>query len=205
MRKEVKGVRKATGEKNGKNETLELLGKIRTNDDSSFEKLAEIYRPLLVSVAASFDATAKEEGLGSVFADLMQELSLALYRAAMTFDVSQDKVTFGNYAKRCLNNCAISALRKSRSAARRETKVKDSLKKEHGHGPFASESTDRAVSLDDAKNILSRYEYEIFSKYVDGESVADIAAELGRSAKSVSNALFRCKSKLKAYLPRQRT
>jgi len=177
-----------------------LLEKIKDGDEAAFENLAEVYRPLLLSVASSFDATAKNEGINDIFADLNQELTLALYRAARTFDTDQDKVTFGNYAKRCLKNCAISFLRKSRSAKRREQKVKTTLKKEQKvfTPPFPQDTDGNGKSaLESAKAILSPYEFKIFSKYIDGERVSDISHEVGKSAKSVSNAIFRCKAKVK--------
>ncbi len=184
-----------------KEELNVLLQRIKSGDELAFEALTKQYNPLLTSVAASFDLTARGEGLNAIFADLFQELTIALFKAAGTFDTEQDKVTFGNYAKRCLNKCAISFLRKTRSAARREERLKNSLKKEHkSASPFSDiPNKDGISALNAAKSILSPYEYGIFVKYFDGVSVADIAKETGKSAKSVSNAIFRCKTKIKKY------
>ena len=184
-----------------------LLLKVAGGDDAAFETLVDAYRPLLLSVSSSFDATARDEGIGSIFSDLNQELTLALYRAAVTFDRTQDKVTFGSYAKRCLRNCAIAALRRSRSAARRYEKAKSTLKKEQKSGMsfYDGVSRDAGAVLVFAKTVLSPYEYGIFVKYIEGMAVGEIASELGRDAKSVSNAVYRCKAKVKRlYLDRDR-
>ena len=119
----------------------------------------------------------------------------------MTFRIDQDKVTFGNYAKKCINNCAISFLRKSVSAAKRERKVRNTLKSEqraNGLLPDISEKDAKSL-LDAAARILSHYEYSIFADYIAGEPVRNISVKAGRDAKSVSNALFRCKTKIKKY------
>ena len=179
----------------------DLLLKIRNGDETAFESLAEKYKPLILSAATKYEAVSRENGVSGIFADLSQELTLALYRAAKTYNVDQDKVTFGNYAKKCINNCAISFLRKSLSAARRERKVRNTLKTEqraHGLIPDISEKDAKSI-LDAAAKILSRYEYSIFADYIAGEPVRNIAVKAGRDAKSVSNALFRCKTKIKRY------
>ena len=188
----------------GEEVVVDLLMKIRNGDEAAFETLAEKYKPLLLSTAAKYDGAARDNGIYGVFADLYQELTLALFRAAGTFRVDQDKVTFGNYAKKCINNCAVSFLRRSVSAAKRERKVRNTLKAEHrasGLIPDISEKDAKSL-LDAASGILSHYEYSIFAYYIAGEPVRSIAAKVGRDAKSVSNALFRCKAKIKRYYER---
>ncbi len=180
-------------------ELKDLLDRINHGDEHSFEILIERYRPLLTSVAASFEASAKEEGIFGIYPELYQDLTLSLYRAAVTFDSVQNKVTFGKYAKKCAENCAISALRKYRTAARRDRKVKSNLKKEQKSSRFISDlpAADAASLLSQVKDDLSSYEFDVLSKYLDGMKIADIAKETGKSAKSVSNAVFRCKAKVR--------
>ena len=45
--------------------------------------------------------------------------------------------------------------------------------------------------------VLSDYEYKMLMLYADGKTPRRIAQETGQSAKSVSNALFRARTKLK--------
>ena len=176
-----------------------MIEKIKLGDDRSFELLSVRYKPLITGTAHSFDTTAKGEGITGFFADIRQELTYALYKAALSFDTKQEKVTFGLYAKRCLENRAISLLRKFRSEKRRESDLKKSLEKQHGsRSSFFGIPGKEAPSLEKAKEELSSYELSVLEKYLDGMRVADIAREVGRTPKSVSNALFRCRAKVRA-------
>ena len=177
-----------------------IVKRVKTGDDAAFEALVKQYEPLIHSVAASFDSSAKSSGFGSIYADLFQELSIALFKAAGSFDIDQNKVTFGNYAKICLRNCAVSYFRKLKSAKRRDSRAKSSIKKERKSYSAFSDSSREDVSsvLVLASAVLSAYEYDVFTKYLSGMSVAEIADSVSRSPKSVSNAVFRCKAKIKS-------
>lgn len=50
------------------------------------------------------------------------------------------------------------------------------------------------------KELLSGLEQDVLSAYLDGQSYQEIAGSLGRSAKSIDNALQRVKRKLEKYL-----
>ena len=178
-----------------------LIERVKQGEDDAFEKLSSLYAPLVVSVASSFEKTAAGEGLGSHFADLSQELSMALYRAAVSYDTKQDKVSFGLYAKRCLTNCAVSYLRKCRSAARRESAARRVLEKSGGVSSVFPDVPGEVASglLSEVSDILSPFEKQVIELVADGVSVGEIALELGVGAKSVSNAVYRCKTKIKKY------
>jgi RNA polymerase sporulation-specific sigma factor len=47
---------------------------------------------------------------------------------------------------------------------------------------------------------LSQYENEVWSYYVNGYSSREIATKLGSSEKSIDNAIFRIRRKLKTLL-----
>ena len=179
-----------------------LIEKVKRGEDDAFERLSLLYAPLSVSVASSFEKTAAGEGLGSHFADLSQELSMALYRAAMSYDTAQDRVSFGLYAKRCLVNCAVSYLRKCRSASRRQNAACRGLEKSVGTSAFFPDVSGDGITglLSEVSDILSPFEKRVIELVADGESVREIASELGVGAKSVSNAVYRCKTKIKKFL-----
>ncbi len=178
-----------------------LIEKVKQGDDDAFAKLASVYAPLSASVASSFEKTAADEGLGSVSADLSSELSMAMYRAAMTYDTKQDKVSFGLYAKKCMTNCAVSYLRKRKSAAKKEKNARRELQKNGRVSSVFEEIPDDAVSafLSEVSDVLSPFEKEVVGLVADGLPVREIARELGVGAKSVSNAVYRCRTKLKKY------
>lgn len=179
-----------------------LLERVKNKDDAAFEELAEMYSPLLYSVAVSFNESAAAVGANNVYGDLLQDLNLALYKAAQSFDLSQDKVTFGLYAKRCVNNRAISFLRKEKSIIRRETRMKEKLKREiHFENRFLElGDAEREDLVEKIAPCLSSFEFRVFKMYLDGQRAREIAEIVGKSEKSVNNAIFRSKNKIRKYL-----
>ena len=66
---------------------------------------------------------------------------------------------------------------------------------EPGRDLIESESAFAVQKLLDSS--LSAYEKEVFCRYMDGKSPKRIASEIGRDAKSISNALSRIRAKLR--------
>lgn len=183
-------------------ELCQIILRVKEKDDSAFEELLEKYRPLISSVAASFSASASAVGGADIYKDLVQDLTFALYRAAETFDVTQDGVTFGCYAKRCLHNKAVSVFRKVKSGARRERRVQDTLKiggVEGRGGLTVPEKDDFMKSVD---FLLSGFELEVFTLYLEGFRPSEISKRLGKDVKVVNNAVFRSKAKIRRHLYR---
>ena len=54
---------------------------------------------------------------------------------------------------------------------------------------------DEIMSL--ATDVLSNYEMQIFKMYISGLRAKEISAKTGKSVKSINNAIYRIKSKLK--------
>ncbi len=190
-----------------------LLEKIRSGDESSFASLSEQYRGIAEAAVKRFSASF---GIGEGDPDgmygeddLRQEAMVALYRAALTYD-PQDKgkeVSFGLYAKICINNALISALRKYRSEKKKREAAKNKSRsgQRNNPGPFEmiAEREDAASLLTKIRDQLSGLERQVFDYYIVGKSAGEIAERLGRSEKSVSNALYRMKVKVKGLLKNQ--
>ncbi|MBO5281431.1 MAG: hypothetical protein J6B55_09535, partial [Clostridia bacterium] len=89
-------------------EVNRLLAEYRRDDELAFDRLAELYRPMLMAAVASYS-----EVLSELYDpdDLMQYALIALSKAALTYNASQSKVSFGLYAKVCVNNSMISRVR----------------------------------------------------------------------------------------------
>lgn len=181
-------------------ELNELLKEIRSGSDDAFEVLLETYRPLVDSMADKYmrgcDAVTGE----SQEQELRQDARLALYKAALTYDLGSDSVSFGLYAKICIRNALVSEIRKIKSADRRRRKAMDSARTADTDG---DPSRDRAVLLNavnSGKCGLSEYEKSVFLMLLDGKTVAQIAEITGNDAKSVSNAVFRAKRKVRSII-----
>jgi len=181
-----------------------IVERIQGGNDSLFDDLCKMYAKLVEHSVDSFAKSAAAiEGVDSEKAitvdDLRQEAHLALYRAAKTFDLKQDKVTFGFYAKMCIKNALISLLRKMK----RRPKVSELTYDKASE----SDEVEKLLDSDEMRTLSSRlsevltdYENAVFMRYICGQKPRDIAAEMNTCAKSVSNAVFRARGKAKSLM-----
>ena len=171
----------------------DLLFAAKNGDNSAFAELTKKYAPLIDSMTEKYFRLC--DGTAEGYEDLRQEGFLAFYRALLSFDCEQDKVSFGLYAKICMRNRMVSILRKSRSEKKHNTKAEklgEAVSAPQGDSMNIREISAAAVRL------LTKYEKTVFYMYLDGKSYRDIALSLGRNEKSVDNALFRAKAKLRS-------
>ena len=185
----------------------ELTERIRLGDESAFGILAGRYRPMTESAVKRFEPSFADLGDTSVWGedDLRQCAALALYRAAMTYDPAGrgQGVRFGLYARICVNNALISELRKAGTEVRRRNRRREQEKSAPRRGDALEQfiSSERLDSLTGTiRSALAPLEREVFDRYLAGMSVEQIARALGRSSKSVSNALYRMKVKIRGLL-----
>ena len=168
----------------------ELILSVRSGNDAAFAELCKKYAPLIDAITGQYGSLSEDPGEGRE--DLRQEATVSFYRAVMTYNLDQDKVSFGLYAKICIRNRMVSLLRKNQAGKKQKPKQKESL-------PFGGAVTEisRAELQALADRCLTVYEKTAFFLYIDGKSYRDIASSLGVSEKSVDNALFRAKTKLR--------
>ena len=134
--------------------------------------------------------------------DMKQEARLALYRAALKYDPEGDgkEVTFGLYAKICVRNALTSQIRRMKAKKRRAERL---ARKELTEVADVNETVVAALSTTVEELIrgrgetLSGYEKTVLCAYAEGKKIPEIADELGKSVKSVNNALYRIRVKLK--------
>ena len=181
---------------------LMLIADVRSGDRSAFSALLSVYCPLLHARISRFSPSDTERD------ELYQDASLALYRAALRYREGAG-VTFGAYARVCVDNALISAYRKARADS---GLCSLEALREAGDEPLASDGEigDPALSLIEreeanglyraALSCLSGYEAQVFSSYIRGYASHEIAPAVGRSEKSVANAISRALSKLRAQL-----
>ena len=80
----------------------EIILAAKKGDQIAFAELNRAYAPLIDSLTDQFRGTKGNEE--SDREDLRQEASVAFYRALMSFDADQTKVSFGLYAKICIRS-----------------------------------------------------------------------------------------------------
>ena len=112
-----------------------------------------------------------------------------------TYDESK-KITFGAYSKTCIRNRLVSCLRRASSKKRQKIKDNDEGVSESLQDTVVKrELEEKLISL--AEKVLSNYELRIFKMYAHGARAKEISAKIGKDEKSVNNAIFRIRSKLK--------
>lgn len=180
-------------------EVCRLIRAVQRGEPTAFDDLMARYAPLLKRMIDSFSKTtvlceAEKE-------DLKQEAAIALYKAALGFDLDQTKVTFGLYAKICIRNRLVSAIR-HRERKKRKEKA-DSLKEVSVSSEVGSSEGKVGSLLAETGELLSHKEQAVLQLYSSGLSYKEISKELGYTLKSVDNALSRAKRKLKEYREKQ--
>ncbi len=176
-------------------ELLALIRQAQRGDERAFESLLERYNPLILSQVTQLGDAADRE-------DLQQEAVLGFYAALCHFDAEQDKVRFGLYAKACIKNRLLSYLRRTRK---------------HGDVLPVDEEDTEAVTIessdDPARRLieeesymalckqvfstLSPYENRVWWMFLSGLTAREIAEREGREEKSVQNAVYRIRNKLR--------
>ena len=191
---------------------LILLEKIRQDNDHAFAELSEMYSSVMENAVRrfvpSFDISHNGEGQICDEDDLRQFATIALYRAAKTYDHEGrgQKVSFGLYAKICINNALVSALRKYKSEKKKRDLAASSCEVPQTQNDplqviLSSEVTEQLKMQ--IYSLLSDYEKRVLNYYIVGKSVCEIAERLGKKEKSVSNALYRMRVKVRGLLKNQ--
>ena len=183
------------------NDIRSLILKVREGDQRSFVRLLDQYKPLLDSSVNRFSS---DEAFALYHEDLLQEASVVFYNSILAYDLEQSEVEFGLFAKVCIHNALVSQLRllKKRNA---ETVV-DSLE-----SLLSIQSSDdpsvRILEQESLKTIyaiirknLSDFEYTVWQLYISGHSSSSISSMLNSDKKSIDNAIYRIRKKLRALL-----
>ena len=181
--------------------TNKLIELVISGDSDAFSMLVEKYNPMLKKIFNSYttDEMSKED-----IEDLGQEGLIAFYRAILNFDREQSDVEFGLYAKICVTNSMISYKRASTKKSN-ESLIGDeemnSITDPDGEVSkfFERQESERELG-EHIEKALSQYENDVWSFYVNGYSSKEIAKKLNSSEKSIDNAIFRIRRKLKTLL-----
>ncbi len=178
----------------------ERLAVLARADGAALETVIERYKKAVRSTARRYFLSGGEED------DLIQEGTVGLFRAIMTYDGVSP---FRNYAFKCIRSGIISTVRKSTSGKNKallyyvpiyagEDDDKTPLIKGEIFDPEEEYINSETASefMERVKAALSGYEYEILTLYLDGYSYSDIAELKGKNAKSVDNAVQRIRKKI---------
>lgn len=171
-------------------ECIALIRDMRDGKEEAFSELLSMYTPMLKSVLSKYTSSGDE---------YFSDASMALYKAAMSFDLTQDSVTFGLYAKICVTHRVLDLLKqigKDDEVLVSQSDI-DTIAVSDGtlQRLVREEELTRLCAL--SRSILSELEYDVFLQWLRGERTADIAAHLGITAKACDNAKSRIITKLR--------
>jgi len=188
-----------------KEELLRLIGLAHIGRQDAFEDLRNLYKPLIESQVykhRSADMSSQD------IEDMRQEALVHFCNAVCSYDCDADGVEFGLYAKICIGNGLVSFVR---SYLRRKQKKIVSLesgemksKEPYVYADMLQSVVEKehlTYLVDTIRENLSDYENKVWWMYVSGMSVSEISEKLGCvSAKSVSNAVYRIRKKLRSFI-----
>lgn len=182
-------------------EINKLIDLVVSGDSDAFTELVELYNPLLKKLLNSY--TTEEMSKEDV-EDLSQEELIAFYRAVINFDKEQSDVEFGLYAKICITNSMISykraASKKSKEALIGDDEMNSITDPEGEVSKFFELRESERELGEQIEKTLSAYENDVWSYYVNGYSTKEIAIKLNSNEKSIDNAIFRIRKKLRTLL-----
>ena len=181
-----------------RNDSMELLTLIRQAQGGSQEAYVTLlskYRPLLDASVGRF---AVSELSHQDLEDMREEAERVFLNALITYDTEQEGVEFGLYAKICLHNGLISEWRKLDTRRRHSA-----LPLEEDEAAEREDPADRLIEEERYRHVrehLSDMENRVWWLYVAGVEVPEIARRLDKDEKSIHNAIYRIRQKLRRLL-----
>ena len=147
--------------------------------------------------------------LGGEQDDIMQEGMIGLFKAVQTFD-PQAGASFKTYRNICVRNQILNAIEAATAKKHVPLNSSESLDALAGASDhLASDPEEQAIFaesmaliLSDDSKLLSPLEKCVARALADGKDYREIAAALGRTPKSVDNAMQRIRRKLKDFFKR---
>ena len=183
----------------------ELIKKVRGADGEesqrAFEDMLKRYEPL---IRASVARISEDEAARPFADDLAQEATVVFYNSILTYDTEQTEVEFGLYAKICIMNALVSQLRALKK------RVAEPLTDTEEANMFIHESGDPSENILEQERVkalysvirkhLSAFEYRVWRYYMSGRTAKEIGELVGKDEKSISNAIYRIRKKLREAL-----
>ena len=184
----------------------------REGSETAEEILIEKYKGLVRAKAkAYFIAGAEAE-------DVVQEGMIGLMKAVRSFDEGRE-ASFKTYAGTCINNQILKAIRKAEREKNQPLNDAISLDNHLGEkdenltigdilkASMFDEPEEKVIYEDTllrlkglSRNIFSPLEAQVLRAKIAGKNYQEIAEELGKSPKTIDNALQRIRKKIMAFL-----
>lgn len=177
------------------------IDKAAEGSEEALTFLVNKYKPL---IEAEVLRHTSEGMTNQDIADLRQEAEFAFCNAVCNYDDSLGGVEFGLFAKICIGNSLVSFLR-SYNRRKKTVSIDDSISDgENFIDPIQVliEEEDFLILRRKIQASLSDFENKVWWMYVSGLSASKIAEilEVAGGVKSVNNAIYRIRRKLRALI-----
>ena len=189
------------------NETADeiLIGRLRDGETAIADHLMEKYKGLVRKKARAMFL------IGGDTDDLIQEGMIGLFKAVRDYRPGHE-ASFQSFANMCIDRQMYSAIKSSNrqkhqplntyislSSSETEENLRGSCV-EHGNPESILIDRENVKALEkEMEKKLSALENKVLELYLDGNGYREIAEILGKSPKSIDNALHRIRRKIKKY------
>ena len=183
----------------------ELLRQIHGGSDDAMECLLEKYRDMVRKEARKFFLAGGDEE------DLIQEGMIGLFKAVRDYQPDRES-SFQSFANICIDRQIYTAIKSSNrqkhqplntyvslSDGEAEENFRDSCVEHDNPESILIDRENVAALENEMKKSLSPLENRVLQLYLDGNGYMDIARILGKTPKSIDNALQRIRGKIKSY------
>ena len=190
--------------KKSKEELIELVLAVKNGDQKAFVLLLQQYSPLIEAMVNTF---CSDELSSNDKDDFRQEATVAFYNSVLSYDIEQSEVELGLYAKICMRHALISHIRIAKRIPTEVQELSENIiSVEPSEDPSSRLLEEERLSylFKIIRNTLSPYEYKVWELYFSGLSATEIAKKLNTDSKSISNAIYRIRAKLRESLNKNR-
>ena len=188
----------------------EIILLIHNGNQHATEYLLKKYSPLVKKSIRTLYL------IGADTEDLSQEGMIGLFKAIQTYENGHD-ASFYTYAKLCIDRQIYSAIKASNRQKHSPLNSYISFYTNSGESgaelinnlEAGNDSNPESIVLDKEntsifqkklETTLSKLEKEVLHQFMEGKSYTDIGTALGKSTKSVDNAIQRIREKVKKLL-----
>lgn len=182
----------------------ELISRMRSGESGISDYLMEKYKGMVRKKARAMFL------IGGDSDDLIQEGMIGLFKAVRDYQAGKD-ASFQTFARICVDRQIYSAIQNSNRQKHQPLNSYVSLSQEDENGCFdevwAENPESIIIDQENTRNLekeiyekLSPMERKVLEYYMDGCSYAKIAEILGKTPKSIDNALKRIRKKIHAFL-----
>lgn len=184
---------------------LELISFIKKDKDSpALDFMIKKYTSYVVSLLSRFHIDGNE------IPEFIADASLGLYSAAVHYDIEKN-VPFEPFAKLCIKRTVLTSLKRYIRA--KKTSFTECIYIDDPSANLPERALEIFCEYADpqseflrkeefnefitkAKQILTPFEWKVFTLYIDDLTYAQIAEKSGHNIKSISNAVYRIRNKL---------